>query len=176
MMRGTITLLNRQSGEIMIETAHGLSEVQKERGRYRPGEGITGQVVKTGRPAIVPHISDEPLFLDRTGARKRLKKNDVSFICVPIKIGNEVIGALSADRVFEEGVSFQEDVRLLAIIASMIAQAVRLRQEAQEERQRLMEEEHTLAERVTGKVQAFQYCRQLKGHARCLRFNIPSFT
>ena len=36
MMRGTITLLNRQSGEIMIETAHGLSEVQKERGRYRP--------------------------------------------------------------------------------------------------------------------------------------------
>ena len=81
MMRGTITLLNRQSGEIMIETAHGLSEVQKERGRYRPGEGITGQVVKTGRPAIVPHISDEPLFLDRTGACKRLKKNDVSFIC-----------------------------------------------------------------------------------------------
>ncbi|MGC8602498.1 MAG: nif-specific transcriptional activator NifA [Desulfomonilaceae bacterium] len=140
MMRGTITLLNRHSGEIMIETAHGLSEAQKERGRYRPGEGITGQVVKTGKPAIVPHISDEPLFLDRTGARKRLKKTDVSFICVPIKIGNEVIGALSADRLFEEGVSFQEDVRLLSIIASMIAQAVRLRQEAQEERQRLMEE------------------------------------
>ncbi|MGC8660455.1 MAG: nif-specific transcriptional activator NifA [Desulfomonilaceae bacterium] len=140
MMRGTLTLLNRQSGEIMIETAHGLSEAQMERGRYRPGEGITGQVVKTGKPAIVPHISDEPLFLDRTGARKRLKKNDISFICVPIKIGNEVIGSLSADRLFEEGVSFQEDVRLLSIIASMIAQAVRLRQEAQEERQRLMEE------------------------------------
>ncbi len=140
MMRGTITLLNRQSGEIMIETAHGLSEVQKERGRYRPGEGITGQVVKTGKPAIVPHISDEPMFLDRTGARKRLQKTDISFICVPIKIENEVIGALSADRLFEEGVSFEEDVRLLSIIASMIAQAVRLRQEAQEERQRLMEE------------------------------------
>ncbi len=140
MMRGTITLLNRQSGEIMIETAHGLSEVQKERGRYRPGEGITGQVVKTGKPAIVPHISDEPMFLDRTGARKRLQKTDISFICVPIKIGNEVIGALSADRLFEEGVSFEEDVRLLSIIASMIAQAVRLRQEAQEERQRLLEE------------------------------------
>ncbi|MCX5873865.1 MAG: nif-specific transcriptional activator NifA [Deltaproteobacteria bacterium] len=140
MMRGTITLLNRQSGQIMIEAAHGLSETQIERGRYRPGEGITGQVVKTGKPAIVPHISDEPLFLDRTGARKRLKKKDVSFICVPIKIGNEVIGALSADRLFEEGVSFKEDVRLLSIIASMIAQAVRLRQAAQEERQRLVEE------------------------------------
>ena len=80
------------------------------------------------------------MFLDRTGARKRLQKTDISFICVPIKIGNEVIGALSADRLFEEGVSFEEDVRLLSIIASMIAQAVRLRQEAQEERQRLLEE------------------------------------
>ncbi|MCL5124770.1 MAG: nif-specific transcriptional activator NifA [Deltaproteobacteria bacterium] len=151
MMRGTLTLLNRQSGEIMIETAHGLSEAQMERGRYRPGEGITGQVVKTGKPAIVPHISDEPLFLDRTGARKRLKKNDISFICVPIKIGNEVIGTLSADRLFEEGVSFEEDVRLLSIITSMIAQAVRLRQEAQEERQRLMEENSRLQSELAEK-------------------------
>ena len=96
--------------------------------------------MKTGRPAVVPHISDEPLFLDRTGARKGLRKEDVSFICVPIKLGNEVIGALSADRLFEEGVSFEEDVRLLSIIASMIAQAVRLRRSAQEERHRLLEE------------------------------------
>ena len=79
MLRGTITLLNRQSGEIMIEAAHGLSETQKERGRYRPGEGITGQVVKTGKSAIVPHISDEPMFLDKTGARRRFGKKDISF-------------------------------------------------------------------------------------------------
>lgn len=140
MMRGTLTLLNRDTGEIFIEAAHGLSESQMERGRYRAGEGVTGKVVKTGRPAVVPHISDEPLFLDRTGARKGLRKEDVSFICVPIKLGNEVIGALSADRLFEEGVSFEEDVRLLSIIASMIAQAVRLRRSAQEERHRLLEE------------------------------------
>jgi Nif-specific regulatory protein len=140
MMRGTITLLNRDTGEIFIEAAHGLSESQKERGRYKPGEGVTGKVVKTGRPAVVPHISEEPLFLDRTGARKGLQKKDISFICVPIKLGNEVVGALSADRLFEVGISLQEDVRLLSIIASMIAQAVRLRQAAQEERHRLLEE------------------------------------
>ena len=140
MMRGTLTLLNRDTGEIFIEAAHGLSESQMERGRYKPGEGVTGKVVKTGRPAVVPHISDEPLFLDRTGARKGLRKEDVSFICVPIKLGNEVIGALSADRLFEEGVSFEEDVRLLSIIASMIAQAVRLRRQPKRRRHRLLEE------------------------------------
>jgi Nif-specific regulatory protein len=151
MMRGTLTLLNRESGEILIDAAHGLSERQKERGRYRPGEGVIGKVVETGQPGVVPHISDEPLFLDRTGARRGLEKKDISFICVPIKLGNEVIGTLSADRLFEEGVSFEEDVRLLSIIASMIAQAVRLRQSAQEEQHRLLEEnqrlQHQLQER-----------------------------
>ena len=144
MERGTITLLNRESGEIMIEAAHGLSEAQKERGRYRPGEGVTGKVIASGEPAAVPHISEEPMFLDRTRARRDMDKKDVSFICVPIKLGNEVIGALSADRLFEEGVSFEEDVRLLSIIASMISQAVRLRRSAQEERHRLLEENFRL--------------------------------
>jgi Nif-specific regulatory protein len=144
MLRGILTLLNRESGDILIEAAHGLSESQMERGRYRPGEGVIGKVVKTGRPAVVPHISDEPLFLDRTGARKGLEKKDISFICVPIKLENEVIGTLSADRLFEEGVSFEEDVRLLSIIASMISQAVRLRRSAQEEQSRLLEENERL--------------------------------
>ena len=151
MVRGTLTLLNRESGEILIEAAHGLSDTQKERGRYRPGEGVTGKVVETGKPAVVPHISEEPQFLDRTRARKGFLKKDISFICVPIKLENEVIGALSADRLFEEGVSFEEDVRLLSIVSSMIAQAVRLRQSVQEERHRLLEEnkrlQHQLKER-----------------------------
>jgi Nif-specific regulatory protein len=140
MMRGTLTLLNRESGEIFIEAAHGLSEIQMERGKYRAGEGVTGKVIATGKPAVVPRISEEPLFLDRTGARKDPQRRDISFLCVPIKLGNEVIGALSADRLFEEGIGFEEDVRLLSIIGSMIAQAVRLRQSAQEERHRLLEE------------------------------------
>ena len=126
MLRGTLTLLNRDTGEISIEAAHGLSAKQKGRGRYQYGEGVTGKVVQTGRPVVVPRISEEPLFLDRTGARKRLPKKDISFISVPIKLGNEVIGALSADRLFSEKVSLNEDVRLLSIIASLIAQAVRL--------------------------------------------------
>ena len=151
MMRGTLTLLNRETGEIIIEAAHGLSASQRERGRYRSGEGVTGKVVQTGQPAVVPRISEEPLFLNRTGARTRLRKKDISFICVPIKLGNEVIGALSADRLFNERVSFEEDVRLLSIIASMITQAVRLRQAAEEERRRLMEENVRLQEALKDK-------------------------
>lgn len=140
MARGALTLVNRRTEEIYMEAAHGLSELQRRRGRYQIGEGVIGKVVETGQPAIVPNISDEPMFLDRTGARKDLKKEDISFICVPIKIGAEVIGTLSADRLFESSISLEEDVRLLSIIASMVAQAVRLRQEIQEEREILIQE------------------------------------
>jgi Nif-specific regulatory protein len=144
MMRGTISLLNRETGEIYIEIAHGLSGKELQRGHYRPGEGIVGQVVESGRPMVVPRISQEPLFLNRTGARKNLDKAEISYICVPIKLESEVVGALSADRIFSSEVALDEDLRLMSIIASMIAQAVRLRQEAQEERDRLLEENKRL--------------------------------
>jgi Nif-specific regulatory protein len=148
MVRGTLTLLNRQTGDILIESAHGLSESQRERGRYRPGEGIIGRVVQSGQPMVVPRISDEPAFLDRTGARAGQAKDELSFICVPIKMGNETIGALSVDHLFAGSIDLDEDLRLLSIIASMIAQAVRLRQEAMEERERLMEENERLQRKL----------------------------
>jgi len=149
MSRGFITLLNRVTGEIFIEAAYGLSKAQQERGKYKIGEGVVGKVVETGRPMIVPKISEEPLFLDRTGVRKNLPKKDISFICVPVRNQNEVIGTLSADRVFDESISLKEDLRLLTIIASMIAQAVRLLQQAEEDRQRAVEEKERLDRRAS---------------------------
>ena len=147
-IRGAITLFNRETGEIMIETATGLSAYQKKKGRYRVGEGITGKVVETGKPIIVPRVSQEPLFLDKTGARRDSSDSDVSFVCVPIKIGNEVVGTLSTDSAYSDEVSLEEEVRLLSIIASLVSQAVKIRQEALEEQQRLMAENIRLQEEL----------------------------
>ena len=148
MLHGTITLLNRETGEISIEAAYGLSPSAQRRGRYRLGEGVTGRVVAEGRPAIVPRVSEEPKFLDKTGTLKDLDRDSVAFLCVPIKLENETIGTLSANRLFTGDVSLEEDVRLLRIITSMISRAVRLRQQAQEERQRLIEERARLREEL----------------------------
>jgi Nif-specific regulatory protein len=136
----TLTLLNRQTGEIAIEAAHGLSAAQRLQGKYRLGEGITGKVIATGKASIVPKISEEAHFLNRTRARQTDNGEDLSFVCVPIKLGREVVGALSADRPVASLSYLQEEARILSIIASLIAQAVRLRRSAQEERERLVEE------------------------------------
>ncbi|TAN37420.1 MAG: nif-specific transcriptional activator NifA [Verrucomicrobia bacterium] len=141
MRYGTITLLNRKTGDILIEAAHGLTPQQARRGRYKLGEGVTGQVVLTGKPMVIPKTSESPQFLDRT---KRGKRADTSFVCVPIKVGSEVVGALSVDRAYHPETELQESARLLEIIASMIAQAVRLRREAQEAQERLSAENERL--------------------------------
>lgn len=140
MMRGTITIRRGETDKIIIHEAYGLSETQKQKGQYKLGEGITGKVFETGKPAIVPRISREPLFLDRTGARKKLPKSEISFICVPIKVKNECVGALSCDRLFSDDVSLNEDVRLLSVIASMIAISFDFRRNLLDEKKRLLEE------------------------------------
>jgi Nif-specific regulatory protein len=138
---GTLTLLNRQTGDISIQVAHGVSPEQARRARYRLGEGVTGQVVLSGEPAILPKISESPIFLDRTG---RGRGAEVSFLCVPIRSGNEIFGALSVDRAYDPQHDLEDDVRLLSIVGSMVAQAVKIRRAAEEERERLAEENERL--------------------------------
>lgn len=142
MSRGAITLLNRASGEIITEAAYGLTEAQRRKGRYLVGEGITGKVVQSGKPMVIPDIGQDPAFLDRTGARQATDQPVTSFICVPVKIGNETIGTFSVDRPAVQADLLDEDVRLLSIVCSLIAQAVKLRQTVMEEK-RFLEEENT---------------------------------
>ncbi|MBT6179870.1 MAG: sigma 54-interacting transcriptional regulator [Deltaproteobacteria bacterium] len=151
MLRGSISLVNEVDQSVVIEAAYGLSSTQLKRGVYDIGEGVTGKVVKSGKAVLVPKVSEEPLFLNKTGARKDITKGDVSFICVPIKWGVRTIGALSADHLFAEGVSLHEDVRLMQTIATMLAQALRKRQRDQQERQRLLEENARLQDALKNK-------------------------
>lgn len=126
MTRATVALVDFETKELHIIAAHGLSPDEIARGKYRIGEGIVGRVVKSGYPMVIPNIGEEPLFLDRT--RSRIDKNNIAFLCVPIKFKGETLGVLSSDRVFDERISFEEDLRLLKIVASLIAQNVKLYQ------------------------------------------------
>ena len=144
MVRGTITILNPMRNEIRIEVAHGLTRNAMERVKYKLGEGITGRVIETGEAVSIPKISEEPLFLDRTGSRKKRKDGDQSFICVPVKKGNQVIGALSVDRPFDESYSLKSGEKLLSVIATMIASHVIKLETIQMDKERLREENRRL--------------------------------
>ena len=148
MERGTLTLIDTESHELMIEVAHGLTDKEMKKGHYKLGEGVTGTVVEKGEPMIIPRVGENPLFLDRTGARGEIPKNNISFICVPIKIGDYTYGALSVDRIFNNEISLEEDVRFLTILASNVAQAVKISMMTAGEQKRLREENISLREKL----------------------------
>ncbi len=145
MSRGTLTLLDHETKQLYIELAHGLTPLEKSRGIYRIGEGITGKVVETGEPIIVPDIGKEPLFLDRTRSRGDIKRENISFICVPVKVKGDTIGVLSVDRLFtDKSVSLDEDVRILTIVASLIGQAYTTAKMVELEKKNLIKEKLNL--------------------------------
>ncbi len=140
LQRGTITLLESETETINIKVAHGLSEKSKKLGSYKVGEGITGLVVQSGREIVVPDISKDPRFLHKTGLRMETDGKRIAFFCVPIKLEGKTIGAMSVDRQAAKGDDFEDNVRLLNIIATMVAQAVKLNKLVQSERQKLSDE------------------------------------
>jgi len=85
---------------------------------FMPGEGVTGATYQTGRPLI---IRDYPVsgHAIPTAVAQGLK----SGVAVPLKTGRRRVGVLSA-RSYRHLPWTQQDVRLLALIASVVAPAL----------------------------------------------------
>ncbi|MBI4736854.1 MAG: nif-specific transcriptional activator NifA [candidate division NC10 bacterium] len=144
MRKGTILLYDATTGQLSIRLALGMTPAEMARGKYQMGEGILGKVMQHGLPMVIPDIGQEPLFLDRTQSRGDLGAQPIAFIAVPIKVGGETLGVLSVDRLFAEETSFEEDVRVLTIVASLIGQTVNLQQHVVREREGLLEQTRSL--------------------------------
>ena len=150
---GTITIVNPATGKLEIEVAHGITAEAKKRGRYSLGEGITGKVVATGEPILVPQIGDEPLFLNRTRTRGDERKKKSSFLCVPIIADQHSIGALSIDRVYAGGFGSEseQDLRFLTVVSRLIAETVQRIQRVNEEREALHQENRKLRRELSAR-------------------------
>ncbi len=138
--RGTIALLDPDKETINVEVAHGLSKKSASRGTYKMGEGVTGLVVQSGREIVVPDVSKDPRFLDKTRARSSAKTGKVAFFCMPIKQEGNTIGALSVDKQAGTKRDLDATAQLLNVIATMVAQAVKLNKLVESDRQQLRDE------------------------------------
>ena len=134
-----VTLLRPESREIYIEAASGLTQ-EGRRVRYRLGEGITGRVVESGKPVVVPQASNEPLFLGRAAQTRKLSRQEITFICVPITLNRKSIGALAGVLRYKKDRDYDRGVKFLRVVASMIAQALKVHQMVELEKQRLLDE------------------------------------
>jgi Nif-specific regulatory protein len=93
------------------------------------------------------------MFLNRTRARGDLSNQSRSFLCVPIRGGKQVIGALSVDRIYADGITIQADadLRFLTILSTLIAQTTERIQTVKQEQDELRNENLKLKRELSQK-------------------------
>jgi Nif-specific regulatory protein len=146
-VRGAVTLTDPDTGDLYIEASIGLN-AEGRKARYKLGEGITGRVVQSGKPILVPEVSREPLFLHRAFLGRRNAAQELSFICVPILLHRKPVGTLGVDLHFHKDRDYEEETRLFGVIASMIGQALAAHRILEDERKKLLEENTTLRQEL----------------------------
>ncbi len=145
MFRSTVTLM-RGDSELHIEASNGVT-AEGKRAQYHLGEGITGRVVESGKPIVIPQVSREPMLLNRAAKRKGLKE-ELTYICVPIRVGRKTVGALGIDLRFKKSRDYDRVVKFLHVIAGTIGQAVRVEGLVEAETKRLVAENTYLREEL----------------------------
>ncbi len=162
MTHGALTLRRPDTDIFVIEASRGLTPDEVQRGQYRLGEGITGSVAANGRAEIVPDVSKDARFLNRTRARTGKTS---AFICVPIMHRGQVVGTMSVDRPAGDEEALEADLGFLTLLANLLAEAVASARENLAERESLLAENERLRRQLGDRYQP----SNLVGNARSMR-------
>jgi len=115
-----VMLIDEAAGALRLQTSHPADAIA-----VPLGQGIVGYVAATGQPRRAPDVQLDPLYLSLTAATR-------SELCVPLKVGERVVGVINAESSVEDAFS-AADERLLTTVADQLAVAI--------EKQRLLADE-----------------------------------
>ena len=108
--------------------------------------GVIDQLVATSTPLAVEDVAKDPLFAICADVIASRLGGKVSFLGVPVKSDDRVIGTLSIVRVWDEenAGGFDDDFSFLKMVANLVGQTVRLHRMLSAERKRFLDERRTL--------------------------------
>src|SRR6266481_4591680 len=111
---GSCVLINPTTGVLEIHAAKGLRPNALDF-RVRVGEGITGWVARSGKPARVGNVQGDPRYI-------MLRPEVCSELAVPLEVNGEVRGVLNVDSDRRDAftVEDQELLEALAVQASRV--------------------------------------------------------
>lgn len=150
MERGTIAIMDRDAGEILLSEAIGVPHSISAQDYFEFIKPQLMRAAEKAQPVVVPHLS---VSLDEQGASAAFiqdlgLKPETGLVVVPMKSEERVIGTLSVERQYNPRLGWEADLRILGMITSIIAQAARLRQDAAEQISALREENTRLQEEM----------------------------
>ena len=110
-----------------VEAVFGLTEAELRRGTDSQIDLIQQQVLQSGQPIGVPHSRTPLERIEFPDAKSVQSKDPIAFWCVPVVVDEQVIGTLTIDKASDE-FSIEDDIRILTIIAAIVAQRVKIQQ------------------------------------------------
>ncbi|MDX2495332.1 MAG: response regulator [Desulfuromusa sp.] len=114
-------MLLKDDGLLHIASAHGLSETIARSVRVAAGEGISGHVLATGEPVLVPNIDQDSRFKSLDGG---LRYKNQSLLSVPIYVRDEMVGVINVNNKTSGSPFDLEDQNLLVAIANQVSLAM----------------------------------------------------
>lgn len=153
MQHGTVMLLDDEDVPDVVIGTSWTEDVAAE-GLVRLPRKALDQIVATAMPLVVQNARGHPLFQNTNigdASESVEEPQPLSFIGVPIKIEDKVVGTLSIDRVWDERSMFRadQDMRFLTMIANLIGQTIHLHRVIGRDRERLMDESRRLEKELT---------------------------
>jgi diguanylate cyclase (GGDEF)-like protein len=114
--RGSLMLIDQESDDLLLEAQQGGRNGVVEKLRINRGEGIAGKVAEFGEPILVEDLEHDPRIMQKNRYHYKTR----SFVSVPLKIDERIIGVLNlSDKI--SGEVFDEDD--LKLIQSFVTQA-----------------------------------------------------
>ncbi|HJU94164.1 MAG TPA: diguanylate cyclase [Pyrinomonadaceae bacterium] len=118
--RASLMVLDEDANKLILKAASGLATDPAEVGAVRVGEGVSGEVIDTGKAMIV---ADLRIAGRKPAPPERLYKTN-SFISYPITIGGRKVGVLNVTDKVGGGTYDDVDLSLLEIIGPQVALAL----------------------------------------------------
>ena len=150
--KGSLVLYSQEDDLLKTVAVSGNSEGDMEKGIYKPGEGITGQVFETGDPKILESLEDEG-FLNKMGFITQFTHDpaEIAFLSAPVASDQKIIGVINVFFVKQKHIDLNTYLEFLQVIASFISQAIRIHNLVEEAKKEISRENILLKRELQGK-------------------------
>ena len=118
--RASLMIFDESANELILKAASGLATDPASVSAVRAGEGVSGEVIDTGKPVMVTDLR----IAGRKAAPPERRYKTNSFISYPIMIGGRKVGVLNVTDKSGGGVYDEVDLSLLEIIGPQVALAL----------------------------------------------------
>ncbi len=141
--RSFIVLYDAATEKSRLYATDGISATEFRRLENHIEKSFIWQIFQNNKPVTLPKTNLEPAYLS-VFEDKTDKNVETSCICVPVRLGEKVIGAFGVEFVYESRFDYENLSDFLSVAATMISQALKIDRVRQGEKERLLAENMSL--------------------------------